>query len=235
MALTGLTTSTDFLATIRFNARDGIVSRADRVMGSDGKFSTELVDITAELAEQGVLIDVANIEIGWIRYDGMFNMVTQHHSLGLPGPQPSALHKEGIRLELYLPKAIAEGEQRREFSSNANGVKNAVNDLHTAWETAAAGDSLTSQSTREEDEAIGGRKVPVVKVSVEEFTTKNGTFRKPNFVISEFVDRPVEWPIPEIVPAPEALATPQLAVAPAGGSVAAPAIAATAGDEDLPF
>ena len=71
----------------------------------------------------------------------------------------------------------------------------------------------------------------MVKVSVEEFTTKNGTFRKPNFVISEFVDRPVEWPIPEIVP----LATPQLAVAPAGGSVAAPAIAATAGDEDLPF
>ena len=225
MALTGLTTSSDFLATIRFNARDGIVSRADRVMGSDGKFSTELVDITSELAEQGVLIDVANIEIGWIRYDGMFNMVTQHHSLGLPGPQPSALHKEGIRLELYLPKAIAEGEQRREFSSNANGVKNAVNDLHTAWEAAAAGD----------DEIIGGRKVPVVKVSVEEFTTKNGTFRKPNFVISEFVDRPVEWPIPAIVPAPEALATPQLAVAPAGGSVAAPAIAATAGDEDLPF
>ena len=225
MALTGLTTSSDFLATIRFNARDGIVSRADRVMGSDGKFSTELVDITAELAEQGVLIDVANIEIGWIRYDGMFNMVTQHHSLGLPGPQPSALHKEGIRLELYLPKAIAEGEQRREFSSNANGVKNAVNDLHTAWETAAAGD----------DEIIGGRKVPVVKVSVEEFTTKNGTFRKPAFNISEFVDRPVEWPIPAIVPAPEALATPQLAVAPAGGSAAAPAIAATAGDEDLPF
>ena len=225
MALTGLTTSTDFLATIRFNARDGIVSRADRVMGSDGKFSTELVDITSELAEQGVLIDVANIEIGWIRYDGMFNMVTQHHSLGLPGPRPSDLHKEGIRLELYLPKKIAEGEQRREFSSNANGVKNAVNDLHTAWETAAAGD----------DEIIGGRKVPVVKVSVEEFTTKNGTFRKPNFVISEFVDRPVEWPIPAIVPAPEALATPQLAVAPAGGSVAAPAIAATAGDEDLPF
>ena len=225
MALTGLTTGTAFLSSIRFNSRDKIFHRVDRVINPDGKYANVLVDITAELAEQGVLIDVANIEIGWIRYDGMFNMVTQHHSLGLPGPQPSALHKEGIRLELYLPKAIAEGEQRREFSSNANGVKNAVNDLHTAWETAAAGD----------DEIIGGRKVPVVKVSVEEFTTKNGTFRKPAFNISEFVDRPVEWPIPAIVPAPEALATPQLAVAPAGGSAAAPAIAATAGDEDLPF
>ena len=225
MALTGLTTSTDFMSSIRFNARDGIVSRADRVMGADGKFGTELADITAELAEQGVLIDVGNIEIGWIRFEGMVDITTQHHSLGLPGPQPSGLHKEGIRLELYLPKAIAEGDQRREFTHTAGGVKNAVNDLHTAWEAAAAGD----------EEMLGGRKVPVVKITIEEFTTKNGTFHKPDFVIAEFVPRPVEWPIPEIVPAPEALATPQLAVAPAGGSAAAPAVAATAGDEDLPF
>ena len=221
MALTGLTTSTEFMSSIRFNARDGVFSRADRVMNADGKFSTALSDITSELAEQGVLIDVANIEIGWIRFEGMVDITTQHHSLGLPGPQPTGFHKEGIRLELWLPKAVAEGYQHREFTHTAGGVKNAVNDLHTAWETAAAGD----------DEIIGGRKVPVVKISITEFTTKNGTFRKPSFEISEFVDRPVEWPIPEIVP----LATPQLAVAPAGGSVAAPAVAATAGDEDLPF
>ena len=221
MALTGLTTSTEFMSSIRFNARDGVFSRADRVMNADGKFSTALSDITSELAEQGVLIDVANIEIGWIRFEGMVDITTQHHSLGLPGPQPTGFHKEGIRLELWLPKAVAEGDQHREFTHTAGGVKNAVNDLHTAWETAAAGD----------DEIIGGRKVPVVKISITEFTTKNGTFRKPSFEISEFVDRPVEWPIPEIVP----LATPQLAVAPAGGSVAAPAVAATAGDEDLPF
>ena len=225
MALTGLTTSTEFMSSIRFNARDGVFSRADRVMNADGKFSTALSDITGPLATDGVLIDVANIEIGWIRFEGMVDITTQHHTLGLPGPQPSALHKEGIRLELWLPKAVAEGDQHREFTHTAGGVKNSVNDLHTAWEAAAAGD----------DEIIGGRKVPVVKITIEEFSTKNGTFRKPNFVISEFVDRPVEWPIPAIVPAPEALATPQLAVAPAGGSVAAPAIAATAGDEDLPF
>ena len=221
MALTGLTTSTEFMSSIRFNARDGVFSRADRVMNADGKFSTALSDITGPLATDGVLIDVANIEIGWIRFEGMVDITTQHHTLGLPGPQPSALHKDAIRLEHCRPKAVAEGDQHREFTHTAGGVKNAVNDLHTAWETAAAGD----------DEIIGGRKVPVVKVTITEFSTKNGTFRKPSFEISEFVDRPVEWPIPEIVP----LATPQLAVAPAGGSVAAPAIAATAGDEDLPF
>ena len=227
MALTGLTTSTEFMSSIRFNARDGVFSRADRVMGSDGKFSTALSDITAALATDGVLIDVANIEIGWIRFEGMVDITTQHHTLGLPGPQPTGFHKEWIRLELWLPKAVAEGDQHREFTHTAGGVKNAVNDLHTAWETAAAGD----------DEIIGGRKVPVVKVTIEEFSTKNGTFRKPSFEIAEFVPRPVEWPIPEVVPAAETLATtsPQLAVAPAGGSAAAPAVAATAGDEDLPF
>ena len=226
MALTGLTTSTDFMGSIRFNARDGVFSRADRVMGADGKFGTELADITAELAEQGVLLDVGNIEIGWIRFEGMVDITTQHHSLGLPGPQPSGFHKEGIRLELYLPKAIAEGEQRREWTHTAGGVKNAVNDLHTAWEAAAAGD----------EEILGSRKVPVVKITVEEFGTKNGTFSKPSFEISEFVARPVEWPIPEIVPVAVGPAAPQVAEAPGAGTyAAAPAVAATADDADLPF
>jgi hypothetical protein len=239
MALTGLTTGTAVMSSIRFNARDKIFHRVDRVINPDGKYANVLVDITAELATDGVLIDVGNIEIGWIRFEGMVDITTQHHSLGLPGPQPSPLHKEGIRLELWLPKAVAEGEQRREFTHTAGGVKNAVNDLHTAWETAAAGPTIDHLEQRAssagDEEMLGGRKVPVVKVAIEEFSTKQGVFGKPSFEIAEFVDRPVEWPIPEIVPAPEALATPQVAVAPAGGSVAAPAIAATAGDEDLPF
>ena len=237
MALTGLTTSTDFMSSIRFNARDGVFSRADRVMNADGKFSTALSDITGPLATDGVLIDVGNIEIGWIRFEGMVDITTQHHSLGLPGPQPSALHKEGIRLELWLPKAVAEGDQHREFTHTAGGVKNAINDLHTAWEAAAAGPTIDHLEQRAssagDDEIIGGRKVPVVKISITEFSTKNGTFRKPIFEIAEFVPRPVEWPIPQIVPA--APAAPQLAVATGGGSAAAPAVAATAGDADLPF
>ena len=81
MALTGLTTSTEFMSSIRFNARDGVFSRADRVMGSDGKFSTALSDINAALTTYGVFIDVGNIEIGWIRFEGMVDITTQHLSL----------------------------------------------------------------------------------------------------------------------------------------------------------
>ena len=64
MALTGLSTQTEFLPTVRFNAREGIFSRADRVMDSASNYGNKLTDITDALAEQGVLIDVANIEIG---------------------------------------------------------------------------------------------------------------------------------------------------------------------------
>ena len=87
MALSGLKTSTEFLPSVRFNAREGVFSRVD-------------------------------------------------HSLG-PIPQPSQMHKEGIKIELWLPKSTSEGSPLREFSHTAAGVKNAINELHTAWERGA--------------------------------------------------------------------------------------------------
>jgi len=219
MALSGLsTTSTEFMPTIRFNAREGVFSRADRVLGADGNFTTVLAPINEPLAQEGILIDVANIEIGWIRFEGAVDITTQHHSLGLPGPQPTSLHKEGIRLELWLPKAVAEGAQLREWTHTAAGVKNAVNELHTTWEggTEGLGD----------EERIGGAVVPHVTVGTDTFKTKNGTFHKPTLSIIGWVPRPVEWPVPAIVPA---------ATAPTTTFAAAPPVPETVGDADLPF
>jgi len=219
MALTGLSSTTaEFMASIRFNAREGVFSRADRVLGADGNFSTELVPINEPLAKEGILIDVANIEIGWIRFEGAVDITTQHHSLGLPGPQPTSLHKEGIRLELWLPKAVAEGAQLREWTHTAAGVKNAVNELHTTWEggTEGLGD----------EERIEGAVVPHITVGTEEFKTKNGTFHKPSLSIIGWVPRPVEWPVPAIVPA---------ATAPTSTFAASPPVPETVGDADLPF
>jgi len=219
MALSGLsTTSTEFMPTIRFNAREGVFSRADRVLGADGTFTTVLAPINEPLAQEGSLIDVANIEIGWIRFEGAVDITTQHHSVGLPGPQPTSLHKEGIRLELWLPKAVAEGAQLREWTHTAAGVKNAVNELHTTWEggTEGLGD----------EERIGGAVVPHVTVGTDTFKTKNGTFHKPTLSIIGWVPRPVEWPVPAIVPA---------ATAPTTTFAAAPPVPETVGDADLPF
>jgi len=219
MALTGLSSTTaEFMASIRFNAREGVFSRADRVLGADGNFTTVLAPINEPLAQEGILIDVANIEIGWIRFEGQVDIVTQHHSLGLPGPQPTSLHKEGIRLELWLPKAVAEGAQLREWTHTAAGVKNAVNELHTTWEGGTEG--------LEDEERVEGAVVPHITVGTEEFKTKNGTFHKPSLAIVGWVPRPVEWKVPAIVPA---------ATAPTATFAAAPPVPETAGDTDLPF
>ena len=226
MALTGLSTQTEFLPTVRFNAREGIFSRADRVMDSAGNYSNELTDITAALSEQGVLIDVANIEIGWIKFEGGVDITTQHHSLGLPGSRPSDWHKEGVKLELWLPQDIAEGAPLREWTHTSKAVINSVNDLHTAWEAASAADSIDSTQ------------VPHVTVAIEPYQTKQGTYKKPVLTLKGFVARPIDWTIKPVIPA----TAPQMADAGAFGS-AAPAAsefgsaapASDAKDDDLPF
>ena len=107
MALTGLSTQTEFLPTVRFNAREGAFSRVDRKMDSAGNSANDLTDITEGMVSQGILIDVANIEIGWMKFENGVDITTQHHSLGLPGSRPSDWHKEGVKLELWLPQDIA--------------------------------------------------------------------------------------------------------------------------------
>ena len=235
MALTGLSPQTEFLPTVRFNAREGIFSRADRVMDSAGNYSNELTDITAELAEQGVLIDVANIEIGWIRFEGGVDITTQHHSLGLPGSRPSDWHKEGVKLELWLPQDIAEGAPLREWTHTSKAVINSVNDLHTAWESAVAADRLSTPAVDGATPAIDDSQVPHVMVSIEAVKTKHGTFKKPVLTLKQFVARPIDWTITPIVAAAPSVpdTAPQMADAGAFGSAAPPASAAK--DDDLPF
>ena len=232
MALTGLSTQTEFLPTVRFNAREGIFSRVDRTLDSLGNYANALTDITAALSEQGVLIDVANIEIGWMRFEGGVDIATQHHSLGLPGPQPSALHKEGVKLELWLPQDIAEGAPLREWTHTSKAVINSVNDLHTAWEAAVAADNIDDSQ------------VPHVTVSIEAVKTKHGTFRKPVLTLKQFVPRPIDWTIKPIVAAAPSVpdTAPQMADAGAFGSAAsasdfgsAAPPASDAKDDDLPF
>ncbi len=211
MALSGLKTSTEFLPSIRFNAREGVFSRVDRSLDAEGKWANELVNINEALASEGALFDITNIQLGWLRFEGQVDIQTQHHSLG-PIPQPSALHKEGIKLELWLPKSTSEGSPLREFSHTAAGVKNAINELHTAWERGVEGLG--------DEEREGGEVVPLVKVVIDSFKTKNGTFRKPIFEIAAWVPRPVEWSMSvPVAAAPSALV---MAAAPAG-------------DDDLPF
>ena len=77
-------------------------------LDAEGKWANELVNINDPLATEGVLMDITNIQLGWLRFEGQVDIQTQHHSLG-PIPQPSDFHKEGIKLEVWLPKSTSEG------------------------------------------------------------------------------------------------------------------------------
>ena len=77
-------------------------------------------------------------------------------------------------------------------------------------------------------EREAGEVVPLVKIAIEGFKTKNGTFQKPVFTNDGWVPRPLEWSVP--VPVAAAPAAPQLAVETAGGPfVETPAAPAGAG------
>ena len=81
-------------------------------------------------------------------------------------------------------------------------------------------------------EREAGEIVPLFKVVIDSFKTKNDTFKKPIFEIAGWVPRPVEWTMS--VPVAATPNPPQIADAPASGTwVEAPA--SPAADDDLPF
>ena len=221
MPFGGLSIDAGFTSRVQYNAREGAFFRVDRLPDSNGNFVNKTHSITEELAHDGVLMDPDNIEVGYARLQDGVDVRTQHHRLGMPGAAPSTLHKECIKIGLWLPKSIAEGDQQRELMHTGVGVKRAIIALHGLWE--------------QHPEAQDKSKVPHVTVSFEDKATRHGSFVAPVFGIAQFVDRPIDWPIPEVVAAAPAVAVsaPQLATASAFGTGAQ--VPGTEGDSDLPF
>ena len=204
----------EFLSRVGFHGKTGDWTRVDRALNAEGKWESGLTNINDALASEGVLMDLTNIKFGWLNFDGGVDIQVQHHSLP-PTVQPSDRHKGGFLVEMWLGKSISQGDALREFSHTAGGVKDAMFDLLTAWQ---AGAENVDSAERE-----AGEIVPLIKIGVEPFSTKNGVFQKPVFTIAGWLPRPVEWGMP--APLGAAPAPPQLTVAPAS----------PAGDADLPF
>ena len=182
MAL-GLNTSTsgaDFIPHMRYDARAGRLFRADRAQGSDGRWETTMLDITVPPPQ--FLMDLAQIEVGWLSYTGGapdLRMV----AFGTPlPPQPSKDHRQGFRVRVYAPKLL---NGLREFASSAKVVIAAMDALHSAYEAAP-------------EHAQG--LLPVVSLSgtapVSSKTPQGTTTNyAPVFRIEKWVPRPADLPI----------------------------------------
>jgi hypothetical protein len=133
MAL-GLSTGTsgaEFIPHIRYDARAGRLFRADRTQGSDGRWQTTMVDISNPPPQ--FLMDLAQIEIGWLSYTGGTpDLQMVPFGAALP-PPPSKEHRQGFRVRVFAPKLLG---GLREFASSAKVVISAMDVLHSAYEAA---------------------------------------------------------------------------------------------------
>lgn len=196
----GLNTgSGDFISYCKFDARAGRWF----TKGAEGD-----IDITDGFA---AVFDFAQIEVGWMMFAaGVAPVyVTQDIALGVPPKPASGDFKQGFKMNIALPGAVA-GGGARELSSTAKALIGVIDRLHTEYANAP--------------ESAEG-KLPVLKMAgttVVETKGPNGTTRNyaPNLAIANWVDRPGTLPKKGAVVAPVAAAAP-----PATGStpVAPPA------------
>jgi hypothetical protein len=218
MAL-GLSTGTsgaEFIPHIRYDARAGRLFRADRAQGSDGRWQTSMVDISNPPPQ--FLMDLAQIEIGWLSYTGGTpDLQMVPFGAALP-PPPSKEHRQGFRVRVFAPKLLG---GLREFASSAKVVISAMDALHSAYEAAP-----------ERSQGL----VPVVSLAgTTPVTSKtpqgSSTNYAPVFRIEKWVARPADLPLDAATaatPAPEAAPSAPPRHVPPPAPVAPPAAAPAA-------
>jgi hypothetical protein len=199
--------------------------RVDRSQGGDGTWQTDKVEITNTVQ---MVMDLANIRVGWINYtaQGPVRKLVVLGQEPIP-PRPDDKNaegkpafKQGFEVNLLLDKASGGGAPRV-FGSAAGCVIEAMDALHDAY-TAAP-------------ESKAG-KLPIVKIAgVQPVKAGQSTNYKPTFAIVNWIDRPV--PLNGGGNAREIGTIPSGTIAPATGSTVvpppAPQPAAMAGASDF--
>lgn len=202
---TGGTGGGDIQPYINYDAKAGRMFRVDRAQQSDGTWATDKVEITNSVQ---MVMDLANIRVGWINYTTQ-GPVRRLVTLGKE-PIPARpddknadgkpAFKQGFEVQLLLDKASGGGAPRV-FGSAAGCVIEAMDALHDAFSGAA--------------ESKAG-KLPVVKIArVDPVKSGQSTNYKPTFAIVNWIDRPASLSTSGEVQTPSASA-------PATGSTIVP-------------
>lgn len=163
----------DFKPVCKFDARAGRMHKIDKT--EQGKVETEISNGFK------AAFDLANIEVGWVRWAEGGAPEWNTVKVGQPRPgKPSNDHKPVFRCDIKLATAL--GGDVREFASSAGCVIDAMDQLHDAFSKAP--------------EAAAG-KLPVVALTGVTMVKsgqgqKTSTNYAPTFVIAGWIDRPAE-------------------------------------------
>lgn len=165
---------------INYDAKAGRMFRVDRNQQGDGTWATDKVEITQTVQ---MVMDLANIRVGWINYTSqgpVRRLVTLGKEPIPPRPEDKnadgkPAFKQGFEVQLLLDKASGGGAPRV-FGSAAGCVIEAMDALHDAFTSSAEGKA---------------GKLPVVKIAgVQPVKSGQSTNYKPTFAIVNWIDRP---------------------------------------------
>ena len=129
-----------------------------------------------EVTDMTGIFDMDNLQTGWFLFAaGVAPVKNFDPSLAQAAAKPGEGFQRGFQVHVFSPKNLL---GVREFSSTAGVVKDAISELHEAWEQQCGANP---------------GKLPIVKCTgVLPVTNKHGTNFQPCFQIVGWADRPAE-------------------------------------------
>jgi len=126
-----------------------------------------------------VLIDIENVQLGWLKLSGGRDWQPWPNNDPTNTPKPSDAHKQGFSVKMYSTKVFGD-EHLREFCASGTGTNMFIKKLYDECE--ATGE-------------FGKGKVPAFKISKskEKLKIGAGSTRIPPFEIVDWKDRPAEF------------------------------------------
>lgn len=99
-------------------------------------------DVSDAIMENPIYIDIANIQLGWLKLTGGRDWVVWEDNdpgkLGADGklknPKPTDAHKQGFAVQMYSKKVFGEDEPQREFNSSQVGMLEFIKKLYDELE-----------------------------------------------------------------------------------------------------
>ena len=161
-----------FLPVVKFDAKAGEFIAVNRTPGeSAGTWDKEEVEITLPTK---VVMDMAELEVGWISFVPTYSCVMVKAGEKLP-PQPSADHKHSVRVKLFF-----KDHGLRELTPTSKTVLRALDQLHDQYLAGA-------------DKNAG--KMPIVTIhgtETKKVSTPQGElrFKIPKWEITGWTDAP---------------------------------------------
>ena len=91
-------------------------------------------DVTDAIMSNPIYVDIANIQMGWLKLTGGRDWVVWEDNDPAKTPKPSDAHKQGFSVQMYSKKVFGEDEPQREFNSSQVGMLEFVKKLYDELE-----------------------------------------------------------------------------------------------------